>query len=201
MHPRRRLQIESAIEKYFRWSTLYDMGNSRLLRTSYVWLIVVPIAAKLLVGVNELLTFSVYGQEFQIEPGLPFSWKAFYFSSVSFSVAGLIYSFRCEGLAKHFRTFADYENEGRGVRQLMIPARIHGDQAGGDAVDIFIDAAQTGEPVCREVQADAFWALRYVQDKLRPWSLGTCSLFYLIGFGLLAMVLLQNFWYVLRATV
>ena len=197
----RKIVIQEWCSRYFRWSTLYELGNSRLLRFSYVWLVVVPMAAKFLVNVEKILTFTVYGQTVEINARLPFSWKVFYFSSAFFAVAGLIYSFRCMGLAKYFRTFTEYESEGRGILPLLLAARVHGDKISENSVRRFITLAQSGEPVDRELTAEAFWAIRGHQDTLRPKSLAVCAIFYFAGFSLLAWVIAQNFLFVVRVTL
>ena len=40
-------------EKIPAWSALSGLGNSRLLRTSYIWIVLGPVAANLLSGMGE----------------------------------------------------------------------------------------------------------------------------------------------------
>jgi hypothetical protein len=59
------------------------------------------------------------GEDFHVPLVLPFSWELFYFASVSFSLAGLIYYFACPPLVRDFDTYSQYEDIGKGPQYLL----------------------------------------------------------------------------------
>lgn len=196
--------ITEARHFWIRWSALKGFGSSRVLRTSYFWLLFVPIVAKVVVNLDDVLTFTVYGQPIKITLGLPFSWKMFYFSAVCFSVAGILYSWRCHVLVKRYNSFTEYVQEGRGASHL----RVYANELPGVPQEIHTLLLRTDLPAgllserenSRDL-ADAFWALRNIADHSDRLSLVLTAALYALGFGLLFFVLFQNFVFVIRATL
>ena len=61
----------SRLYGYFpRWSSLNQMGNSRILRSSYFWLFLVPLLAKILSQVGPNISISIFGASFILAVGL-----------------------------------------------------------------------------------------------------------------------------------
>lgn len=115
------------------WSMLGLVGNTRLLRTSFVWLILVPIAAKALGPVAGTYEWSSDGlnrvtEEFLQECPepmgvrfairLPFSWITFYVMAVAFFLGELVYVAGCPRIVKAYRTYADYRSSHAGEQPL-----------------------------------------------------------------------------------
>ena len=86
------------------WSSLKHLNNNRLITTSYYWMIITPITAKLLDNVEE----SVKIGELSITLSLPFSWTLFFFSATCFSFANLIFFWKCPEIIKKFENCKDY---------------------------------------------------------------------------------------------
>ena len=103
----------------WQWSTLNRFGQSSLLRTSYVWLFLVPIAAKAISEIKERMPLNVVGYKFDVLPGLPFSWTAFYFMSVSFAIATFVYSWRCPSIVRRYPSFAQFRDEGTSWKEII----------------------------------------------------------------------------------
>ena len=101
------------------WTSLRDVGNSRLLKTSYVWIVFVPLAAKFLQGVSYTLEFEALGNPLTIDLQLPFSWALLFYASVITSCANIVYLTRCPPIIKGFETYKDFESQGRGGDQLI----------------------------------------------------------------------------------
>ena len=119
------------------WEGLNRLGKSRLLQSSYVWLLIVPMAAKGLSTINDPIVFTGIGEGLRISVTLPFSWKLFYFSAVAISVAGLIYTCACPELIRNFTTFREFQSEGRGLDYLRsYAARLEQFHFEGLAADI-----------------------------------------------------------------
>jgi hypothetical protein len=102
-----------------KWSDLKQYGTSRILRSSYYWILVVPVVARVLRNVRGPYTISVFHSPLTLELVLPFSWQMFYWSAVCIGVATLIYSVRCPELIREYSSFASFAGPGRGQRQLF----------------------------------------------------------------------------------
>ena len=198
-----------------RWTMLRDVGNSRVLRTSYFWLLFVPFAARALGGVKENLVLRMFSEVFHVTFDLPFNWGVFYFAAVCFSIGGIIYSLRCPEIVKRYSAFPGFVAEGRGVRYLRSVATTYrlgsGDSAAVKALldeYEFVPGAVVGTKTVRnpedrdpEKLADAFWIVHRAANHMDRTSLVSCLAFYAGGFLLLGYVMLENFWYVFRLTV
>lgn len=78
-----------------RWSTLGRFHAIKAVRTMYFWVLVVPIAAKLLEHTGGQATICAFSSCVRLQLALPFSWIAFYFSAVCFALAEVVYLARC----------------------------------------------------------------------------------------------------------
>ena len=101
------------------WSALNRLGKSRVLRSSYFWLVFVPLSAKLLARVGNEVSLTLFGEIFLLTMGLPFSWKAFFYASVAFSVASLAYALSCPTIVRDYERFSDLTDQGKGGRQIV----------------------------------------------------------------------------------
>jgi len=107
------------INKYFSqpWSSIQRFGENRLLRSSFVWIAIVPVAAMAFSEVDRIM-LPMLGNGFSLNLRLPFSWILFYLAACSFSVAGGIYSILCPPIVREYRNFADFAAEGRNAGYL-----------------------------------------------------------------------------------
>lgn len=178
------------------WESINKLGKNRLLATSYVWLIVVPLFAKILSLVESPLDFSSYVPGLIINFSLPFSWQLFYFSAVVISLAGIIYYCACPGIIKGFSTFADFQSEGRDASYLIRYAEhLKGFSFEGNAVQL---THSDSEPdIQRQFMPDAFWQI-YEHEKTRhPSVRAICFSLYVVGLALILIVLADNFRFVI----
>ena len=90
------------------WSQLRTLGNSRLIRTSYFWIVFVPLCAKVLAPFHGTHTFRVLGADVTLDIDLPFSWKVFYFMALAFSAASATYTIRCPSIIRLYDSFTAY---------------------------------------------------------------------------------------------
>ena len=101
------------------WSTLNRLGKSRVLRTSYLWLVLVPLCAKILSHIGDELYLTIFGETFIITMALPFSWKAFFYASVAFSAASLGYAISCPAIVRDCESFSGFVEQGKGATQII----------------------------------------------------------------------------------
>ncbi|WP_425399577.1 hypothetical protein [Aeoliella sp.] len=110
------------------WSSLSRISKITWVRSSYIWFIVVPLAAYLLKDIGPNLTFTLGSKIYVIPVGLPFSWQLFYFGAVSFAVGALLYTSFSPPLVRDYTSFSQYQDEGRGsefITKQMLHAILH----------------------------------------------------------------------------
>lgn len=108
-------RIQIAIPK---WTELAILGENRLVKSSYIWLIIVPITAKLIRELPYPLYVNMGNENFQFKLSLPFSWQLFFFAALSFSIANVIFSFY-RPLFTKFKDYGDFKNQGRTSKFLQ----------------------------------------------------------------------------------
>lgn len=97
------------------WSRLRRWGKNRAVRSSYVWIILVPLAARLsntLDGMPKIFESNSGG-------GVPLSWELGYFAAVSFSIGAAVYQIWCPSLIREYRDFAEFRSAGNGHLALV----------------------------------------------------------------------------------
>ena len=206
------------------WTDLRGFGSSRLLKTSYFWMILVPLAAKLLAHMPNELHIPLLEKTLTIGLGLPFSWKVLFFSSLSFSVANSIYSIWCPRIVKEYRTFADYNADRWSLDRITDyfvgqNLKAHGNTPEGffawfDAASEFFSVHSTAFPFppltkdlsgvhtflgyIKNVKIDNghdrqafFETLENANDLMKPFR-AISWFFYVVGFALMGILLIQN---------
>lgn len=183
------------------WDDLNRVGKSRLLQSSYVWLLLVPMAAKALSAIENPLILKGISDGLRIHVALPFSWHVFYFSAVSVSIAGVIYTLFCPKLIRSFSNYAEYRSEGRGQEYLLRYAQTEMHQ--GDTLKAGWDNAVLTEEVKdtkSEIEyATLFWKIHLEENKKSPFWRLACFSLYAVGLILVLIVLTQNFIFVVSA--
>ena len=54
------------------WTALAKIQRFKVVKTMYVWLFIVPVAAKMLEKVNDAAGVTVWGYSFELQNGTPF---------------------------------------------------------------------------------------------------------------------------------
>ncbi len=100
------------------WKTLNGVGSSKVIRSSFIWIIIVPVLAKAFNNLENSLKLSILGNIVSITLELPFNWTLFYFSALVFALATAIYILRCPTIVREFRDFHEFISTGRELAQL-----------------------------------------------------------------------------------
>jgi len=199
------------------WSDLRRFGTNRVLKSSYFWLVMVPIAAKLLLQFKQPFVFGLLGETHTIYLNLPFSWYLFYFSAFAFSIATALFALFCPEMVKRYSSFASFYNESSGSRELLDHYVSLDEAARQESLPaLYMEAARAleadpneyphpGNPVefaimvqtmirkvKREEMTDLFSTLRHWHDLRYPKVRRTIVILYGIGFNLIGIVLFQN---------
>jgi len=182
-----------------KWSFLAKIQRIRTVKSMYVWLFIVPLIAKALIKVEGVADLTIFEHNFSIQLGLPFSWKVFYFSAISFAAANLVFLSRSYNLIKDHSSFSDFRDQGKSQRQLDQYAN----EAEFSLADIGYDEdyeknfPQEFRLEGKHLQ-DPFWRLYEKLDNARPYWRFICGILYLLGFILISIILYQNIEVVLK---
>jgi len=203
------------------WLRLARIGRLRILRSSYFWLIAVPLLAQWLSKVPRELVFNVLGTELTLTFDLPFSWKVFYFSAVSVAIATTIYGWYCPETIRLYDNFAHFLQES--ASQLSLKAELWGFLRRTNRDDMEHRLNLFGEMFCEpsSVEAtgdietgflrefnirpnrmsDAFDYVRAIVARAAPVACWACAFFYAVGLLLLFWVFAKTVWFVTWFTV
>lgn len=100
------------------WESLKNLANSKIVKSSYIWLVVVPLVARLLSEIDDVIILNIFGSSIRIATALPFSWQLLFFSACIFTVANIIYLVFCPDLAKKYTNFTEFEDHGKSRQQI-----------------------------------------------------------------------------------
>ena len=173
------------------WTQLRKFGKNRILRSSYIWLFLFPLIAKIVEGIEYRVSVLPGGQPFEIEFEMPFTWTLLYFAALLFTF-GLIPFVLCSPyLVREYRDFQEFENEGRSAEDLAVAMREHMSQRSFDE-DFSVGISNPNIDLSQKYG----WATDAV-DLVRPLARGCCTYSNLAGLGLVTYILAENFLYVL----
>lgn len=171
----------------------------------YIWIFLVPIAARLLENVEEAATVTIFSYTFEAQLTLPFSWLVFYFSAIAFAAANLIFQIRCPDIVKEHSDYSEFKQSNMGIEHLdrylnQVGLNWEGLRLLIERQDeYFSEVAEASNPK----QADGllrkrFWAIYWVGNQHRIIEKFSALILYIIGFVLFSIVLLQNIVFVIQ---
>jgi hypothetical protein len=181
-----------------KWSFVQKLSRNKLLASSYIWLVIVPIFAKLLAQVESPIELTNIVAGLVIDFTLPFSWKAFYCAALLFSISGLVYSLCCPKLIQSVQSYGDFKQQGlNGFYLKEYAQELSGFEYECNAriaIDAFPNQANELEP---DLSA-GFQQLFSFEDSRRYLAICSCLILYLSGLALITWVLIDNAYYVLQ---
>ncbi|MGB5321475.1 hypothetical protein [Lutimonas sp.] len=213
------------------WSILWSISNSKIVRSSYVWFVLVPVIARILNNIERILTFQILNEKITITMELPFYWQLFFFAATFFSLANLVYIFRCPDILKKYQAFSDFQKEGQTSFQLieiymkLIVSRMKSEGGKYQAVkslqEFYRSYCTEDQSIKDELIKDdcnilktiskmniiegklsgAFMHVRNFGEKLHKKSIWLCIALYGIGIAFFLIVFIQNIWTVLKISL
>lgn len=99
------------------WVKLRQLGNSRLVRSNYLWIMLIPIFARVFQSLNVLI--ERYFGLLEIQLRLPFTWQILFFSSLAFACGSLTYQLFCPSIVKDHDNFADFTMKGKAAQHMI----------------------------------------------------------------------------------
>jgi len=172
-------QMMKSIIRLTLWPSLKKFPNNRLIKSSYIWLLIVPIFAKALQKVEEFLPINLGGVEIIITTKLPFSWYIFYFSALLFTAANLLYNIRCPRFIKDHDSLGDFLLEKKTALHL-------------DDYATELPHSSALVKGSESAMARAFWSLRGDSVGIRKISRLVCFMLYILGLIGITFIIIQN---------
>ena len=195
------------------WPTLRRLGANRAIRSANVWAFLVPIAAKLLDGLQDVVTIELLGHHFPIHLSLPFSWKLLFVAAIAFLLANIIFDAFCPPLIAQTSTYRDFSEQGRSGMELneLFSGLLRNNQIDADEAAQFTNwlnlrqaaisspslmaAPMTVEREARNF-AEAYAAAVASLAKTKQPARVLAVLLYTCGLAAFALVIAQNIEYV-----
>lgn len=194
------MYIKATFKEYIPlWSFFRSLRTNRLVSSTYIWLIIVPLAVKATSGLNESLSFEIAGTMHSISLTLPFSWQIFFLSALMFVIGNILFILFSPEFIKLYSDFGHFTQLGGRIDQLQV----HKDEAMKNSENqtkrlqkiAGIQATEKPEP---ERSKDLFWALHENYDDKFIVKRFLVSLSYLLGFLLFSWVVLTNVYWALK---
>lgn len=207
------------------WYDFENVSGSRIVKSSGLWLVIVPIAAKFVSKISGDMLLNVFGKNITVVLQLPFSWKMLFFSALFFSAANLVYYFRCPEIVKKYSTFNDFHGTGRSNEQMgkyflnidSEKTRSELEKSSYYCVVQVENSIETYKKECGFIGSysersknivecpdsfsannNNFWSIRDASSTLNRWSMLMCLVLYAIGAICLLWVLGESVCFVLQ---
>lgn len=198
------------------WAKLHVWGNSKVVQSSIIWVLVTPICAKLLNAIYTHLGITL---------SMPLNFVLLYFAAVAFAIASTLYAFLAPAIFKHaptysafmvghhshlelknwFHELAKFKRNGETVVDAKRIQNFLRHLNGNDNLDEK-QAAEVINGAAGHALLDPFWWRPPSQDVLpflyeitvnagdavHPKARLVASICYLLGFGLVGAVALLN---------
>ena len=104
----------------FFWKTIYEISQMPIIKQTYIFVILIPIAANLAGSAQGIIIniIEIGGFSITIPVFVPSSWYLLFFSSLSFLFGRVITTLFCPKLISHDGTYSDYLKSGKGYLGL-----------------------------------------------------------------------------------
>lgn len=181
-----------------KWSKLKKVQDLKLIRSMYIWLLIVPLFAKIFQHVNDVARLTIFEYQFQISFSLPFTWELFYFSAVSLVIGNVIYYFRCPGIINDHSNFYDFKESGKSLSQLDGYATEINNKIDESSRSVATLKTQNRSEADKDLLQDEYWRVSDAADIFAKRSRFAVSAFYALGFILIAGVVIENSVWVLK---
>lgn len=100
------------------WSLINSLGEMRFSKSSYYYLVIIPILVKLTEYLDNPFTLIVGDNPIELNLELPFSWYLFYFGAISIAIGTFIYQIFCPNFIKKFKNYGQFVDAGESDNYL-----------------------------------------------------------------------------------
>jgi len=193
------------------WHKLSLVQSYKLVKSTYVWLVLVPLVVKLFSKLGDEIEIEISGNILHLDLVLPFSWQMFYCSALAFTAGNIIFSLCAPNIIKNYSDYGDFKNKGKLEKDLMSYMRpdILKEKQDNKQFGIQFQSLSFSEKkVNTNAEFDAvnrekelFWETFNNQDTTtKLWRI-SCGFLYLAGSCCFCVVAAQNIFWVLRYMV
>jgi len=201
------------------WLTLSEIKNSKAVSSMLIWMLITPIFAKLLGSINSV-SLSFIKTEGDFILSLPFSWQVFFFCALFFTIANLIFSYKCPALISRYHDYSAFESRDNSLFMLIgeLGAHLNEKVIIKNSLEIGVIVSKyspsdkivgewtsddtsylnwrKGVDSLRHAEAiykpDIFASVRILLSKFYPVWIYLCAFFYVLGFIGLGWVIFEN---------
>ncbi|MCE8031912.1 hypothetical protein EKK97_10935 [Billgrantia tianxiuensis] len=173
------------------WSRLKQVHQLKVVQTMYVWLFIVPVAAKSLHRIEEFVRITILGHTFELVTTLPFSWHLFYGSALCFVLGNLFFFMYCPQFIRDHATPTEFKDAGKGVQHLYeyaLAANLDWDRIRRDANLFNPENEDTPEEKLNRM----FWSVQKMVNQHLPSARLAAVTLYGLAALLIAWVILEN---------
>ncbi|MDD9200867.1 hypothetical protein PVK61_16725, partial [Aliivibrio sp. S2MY1] len=101
-----------------KWSLIRSIGDSKIVQSSFIWLLIVPISARLLSNVDDVINMTVFGSNVNLTTSLPFSWQLLFGAACFFTIANIIYNAFCPEIFRQYKNYSEFKEHGKTLLQV-----------------------------------------------------------------------------------
>lgn len=97
-----------------KWSTLKTILDNKIVASTYIWIILLPIIMNATSKFPESIEIFPWGsiQPINIALEIPINWYSIYFSALIFSLARIIYVYKCPDFLRNYSSASDATSKG-----------------------------------------------------------------------------------------
>lgn len=202
-------QLRNIVSKQTCWTCLKPLQENKIVKSTYIWLFIVPFVAKLLSKIEQdILSIKINGHVYEIDLSLYFNWKILFFSALFFVIGNIVYFFSAPIIIKKYNNYGDFLSKGGSMNELAyyIENNISYENTEklkhvkSKEIDNQINSYMSFNDVApyeKDVNKNYFLDIFYHHNYKHKLSRLVCSLFYLLGGIFFSIVLFQNIYWVL----
>jgi len=206
-----------------KWTSQRDLANSKVIKSSYIWLFIVPLAARMLSSIDEIIDLTIFGTTIKISTSLPFSWQLLFLAACLFSIANTTYSIFCPLIVKSYSNFSEFESQGKTrlqinqaiknivwdnkkpgvktdyIKQLSTYFKFYKNGRYFNETELDYQAMELLDDVEDIIgkNSNAFYYVYTISDVHAPNAIKVTFGCYILGLSLFGVIALQNVYYVI----
>lgn len=189
------------------WTILKDLSNSRLVYSTSIWIFFVPAVLKISGATSDFFSSG--------EILVPYSFYLIYFSSVAFFIGSTLYVISCPFFVKKISSYSFFIEEGMSIININNALFKVDEEKSKKLIEVLRKEVGSASPeeiddnkvltLCSGIGPASFsfnennldkvfWIVYDFQQQQRLMAQLLCWFFYSIGFFLIALVFLMNFY-------
>jgi hypothetical protein len=95
-----------------KWTTVRSIGETKFAKSSYIYLVLVPIITKIVSTVKSPLNFVIFEEQISLNFDISISWYVFYTATILIAIGQSIYILFCPKIIKDYSNFGEFDATG-----------------------------------------------------------------------------------------